>query len=116
MRLLRSDPLELLRQESALDAGSVLWGCPDLSGGGGAAGPVPEVWESEAREVELACEQSFLHQAVCALCGSEVSHHDPKGCGQGVEIGLAHGEGIGPGVYGGSTPAEPCRCSWGDWD
>ena len=116
MRVLRSDPLELLRQEGALDTRPVLWGCSDLSGGGGTASPMPEVWESEAREVELACEQSLLHQAVCALCGAEVSHHDRKGCGQGVEVGLAYGEGTGQGVYGGATSAASCSGSWSDRD
>ena len=116
MRLLRSDPLELLRQEGALDTGSVLWGCSDLSGGGGAAGPMPEVWESEAREAELACEQSFLHQAVWDLCGAEVSEDDGEGCGEGVEVGLAYSEGTGQGVYGGAASAESCSGSWGNWD
>ena len=116
MWVLRSDPLELLRQESALDTGPFLWGRSDLPGGGGAASPVPEVWEGEAREAELTCEQSLLHEAVWNLCGSEVSLHDRERCGQGVEVGLAHGEGLGQGVYGGAASAESCRCSWGDWD
>jgi len=100
MWVLRYGSPMLLRQKGALDTGSVLWGRSDLSGGRGAAGPVPGVWESEAREAELAFEQSLLHEALWNLCGSEVSHHDRKGCGQRVEIGLAHGESFGPGVYG----------------
>ena len=116
MRVLRNDPLELLRQEGALDTGPVLWGCSDLSGGGDAAGPMPGVWESEAREAELACEQSLLHETVWDICGAEVSDDDGEGCGQGVEVGLAHGEGTGQGVYGGAASAEFCSCSWGDRD
>lgn len=116
MRLLRSDPLELLRQEGALDTRPILWGCSDLFGGGSAAGPMPEVWESEAREVELACEQSLLHQAVCDLCWAEVSEDDREGCGQGVKVGLAYSKGAGQGVYGGATSAESRSGSWGDRD
>ena len=48
--LLRYGSPELLRQEGTADTGSVLWGCSDLSGGGGTAGPMPGVWEGEARE------------------------------------------------------------------
>ncbi len=116
MGLLRNGLLELLRQEAAEGTGSFLWGYSDLSGGGGAAGSVSEVWESEAREVKLACEQSLLHQAVCDVCGTEVSHHDPEGCGQGVEVRLAHGEGTGQGVYGGAASAQSCSGSRGDWN
>ena len=100
MWMLRYGSPMLLRQEGTLDTGSVLWGRPDLSGGGGAAGPVPEVWEGEAREAELAFEPSLLHEALWNLCGTEVSRHDPKGCGQGVKVGLAHSEGSGQGVHG----------------
>jgi len=44
---------KLLRQESTGDPRSVLWGCSDLSGGGGTACSLPEVWGCETREVGL---------------------------------------------------------------
>ena len=108
--------MELLRQEGTSDTGPVLWGRPDLSGGGGAASPMPEVWESEAREAELAFEQSLLHETVWDLCGAEVSEDDGEGCGERAEVGLAYGKGIGQGVHGGATSTESCCRSWSDRD
>ena len=43
LRMLRHDISEPLRQESAADAGSVLWGCSDIPGSRGAESPVQEV-------------------------------------------------------------------------
>jgi len=111
---LRNDLFELLRQEGALDTGPVLWGCSDLSGGGGAAGSMPRVWESEAREAELACEQSLLHEAVWDIRWTEVPGDDREGCGEGIEVGLGYGEGTGQGVHGGAAAAESRSGSWGD--
>ena len=48
---------ELLRQESTKDSRSVVRRCSDLSGGGGAASSLPEVWGREAREYGLAFEK-----------------------------------------------------------
>src|SRR5271157_2718765 len=103
MWVLRNDPSELLRQEGSSDTGPVLWGCSDLFGGGCAAGPLPGVWESEARGVELDCEESLLHEAVWSLCRAEVSDNDGAGCGERAEVGLAYGQGTGQGVHGGTT-------------
>jgi len=91
-----------------------LWRRPDLSGGGGAARPMPEVWESKAREAELACEQSLLHETVWDLCGAEVPSDDGAGCSEGIEIGLAYGKGFGQGIHGGAASAEPCCRAWRD--
>jgi len=116
MWVLRYGSPMLLRQEGASDTGPLLWGRPDLSGGGSAASPMPKVCESEAREAELAFEQSLLHEAVWDLCGAEVSDDDGEGRGQGVEIGLAYGEGSGQRVYGGAASPESCGGTWSDWD
>ena len=107
---------ELLRQEGTADPRSVLWGCPDLCGGGDSTGLLPGVWESEARETELAFEQSLLHEAICDLCWAEVPGDDGPGCGEGTQIGLAYGKGFGQGVHGGAASTESCCRSWGDWD
>jgi len=56
---------ELLRQESTADMGSVMQGCPDLSGGGGSPRMLPEVWKSEARETALISQQSFFPRFSC---------------------------------------------------
>ena len=114
MWVLRRSPSELLRQEDTSNPGFVLWGCPDLLRGTSAAGPMPGVWEGEAREAELAREQSLLHEAVWDICRAEMPNDDGEGCGERVEIGLAYGEGIGQGVHGGATPTESRCCSWGD--
>jgi len=116
MRLLRSDPLELLRQEGALDTGPILWGCSDLPGGGGPASLLPEVCSREAREAGLGFEQSFLHEAICDLCRAEVPNDDDSGCGEGAEARLAYGEGPGQRVYGETASTVSCCGSWGDRD
>ena len=102
---------ELLRQKGAADTGSVLWGCADLFGGGSSTGIVSEVWESEAREAGLDCQESFLHEAFCHVCGEEVSGDDSPGCGEGAQVGLAYGEGVGQGVHGGAASAHSCCLS-----
>lgn len=108
--------MELLRQEGAVDTRPVLWGCSDLLGGRGAAGPLPEMWESETGEVELGWEESLLHEAVWGVCRTEMPDDDGEGCGERAEVGLAYGEGIGQGVHGGATSTESCCRSWGDRD
>src|SRR3990172_6349394 len=65
--LLRDRPSELLREDSAANTGPVLWGCPDIPGGGGSARPVQEVRERETGETALAGEQSLLHKSVLLL-------------------------------------------------
>ena len=93
--VLRHGSPMLLRQEGASDTGLVLWRRPDLSGDRGAASPMSEVRESEARESELAWEQSLLHETLWDLCGAEVSSDDGAGCRERVEVGLAYGKGLG---------------------
>ena len=107
---------ELLRQEGTSDTGFVLWGCPDLCRGGDSTGQLSGVWEGEARETELGFDQSLLHEAVWDLCRAEVSGDDGQGCGEGTQVGLAYGEGLGQGVHGGAASAESCCLPWGDWD
>src|SRR3990172_11880115 len=116
MWLLRDRPSKLLRQDSAVDTGPVLRGCPDISGGGGSARPVQEVRESEAGETALASEQSLLHEAVLLLRGKEVSCHDDQGRGKRAETGLACCQGIGEGVHGEADSTQPCSSAPGNWD
>jgi len=59
--------------------GFVLWKCLDLCGGRDSRGLLPGVWKNEAREIEMAFGQSLLHEAVCDLCGPEVSRDDGPG-------------------------------------
>src|SRR6202142_2680488 len=103
LRMLRHGTSEPLRQESAADAGPVLWGCSNLSGGGGATSPVQEVRDSETRETALAGEQSFLHEAICLPRGPEVSSHDRQGCSKRIEAGLAYGKDTGKRVHAGAA-------------
>jgi len=121
--LLCYGPSELLRQEGAAAPGFILRGCTNIPGGGGSTGILPHVWEREAREVGLDCQESFLHEAVCPVCGAEVSGDDGSGCGERVEVGLAYGEGLGQGVHAGggslargAASAHSCCRSWGDRD
>jgi len=82
LRMLRCETSKPLRQESAADAGSVLW-------------DVRIYLEAEVRRVQckkcrtvkrektvLAGEQSLLHETICLPRGTEVSSHDHQGCKQ----------------------------------
>jgi hypothetical protein len=93
--LLRYGSPELLRQEGTSDTGFVLWGRPDLCRGGDSTGQLSGVREGEARETELGFDQPLLHEAVWDLCRAEVSGDDGQGCGEGTQVGLAYGEGLG---------------------
>ena len=114
--LLWYGPLELLRQEGAAAPGFILWGCANIPGGGGSTGILPHVWEREAREAGVDCQESFLHEAVCPVCGAQVSDDDGPRCGERFQAGLAYGEGIGQGVHEGAASARSCCRSWGDRD
>ena len=105
---LRKDTPELLRQGRQAYTGFVLWGCPDIPGGGGSTCSVQEVRDSEAGATAVACEQPFLHEAVLLLRGAEMSCHDRQGRSKRAEAGLAYGQGIGQGVHGETASAQPC--------
>ena len=92
LRVLWKYSLEPLRQEGASDTRFILWGCTDLSGSGGVASIMSEVWESETGGIGMACGQSFLHEAVCLFCRTKMSDYDGKGCSEGVQAGLGYGE------------------------
>ena len=65
-----------------------------------------EVRYRETGETALAGEQSFLHEAICLLCRTEVSSHDGQRCSERVETGLAHGKDTGKGVHAGAVAAQ----------
>ena len=114
MRPLQHCASRLLRQGGTTNTGSILWECPNLSGGRGSAGPVQKVWERETREALLAGKQPLLHKAVFLLRGEEVSSHDGHGCSKGTETGLACSEDIGERVYGGAASAQSCGSATGN--
>src|ERR1035437_291193 len=116
MRLLRHRTFQLLRQDSATDTGSVLWGCQDLSGSGRPTGSVQEVWKSETGETAVAGKQSLLYESVFLLCGPEVSNNDHQGCSHRVETGLAHGQGLGQRVHAGTVAAQSSGSAQGNRD
>src|SRR6266498_5784066 len=116
MRLLRHSTSQLLRQDSATDTGSVLWGCPDLSGSGSPAGSLQAVWESETGATALAGEQSLLYEPVFLLRGPEVPGHDHQRRSKGVETGLACGQGIGQGIHAGTASQESGSSASGNRD
>src|SRR5664279_5541641 len=116
LRMLRHDISEPLRQESAADAGSVLWGYSNIPRGGGAEGPVQEVRDSETRETALAGEQSLLHETVCLPRRTEVSSHDRQGCSKRIEAGLAHGKDTGKRIHAGAAATQSSGCAQSNWD
>ena len=116
LRMLRCETSKPLRQESAADAGSVLWGCSDIPGSRGAESPVQEVWDSETRETVLAGEQSLLHETICLPRGTEVSSHDHQGCSKRIEAGLAHGKDTGKRVHAGAAATQSSGSAKGNRD
>src|SRR4030067_1372562 len=62
MRSLQHCASRLLRQDSTTNTGSVLWECPNLSGGGGSAGPVQKGWEREKGGAPPARKQPPFHK------------------------------------------------------
>jgi len=112
--MLRESTPKLLRQEDTTYPGFIMWGCEDLSGGGSPAGIVQEVREGEARGIELAGRQSFLHKTVFLLCGTEVPNDDGKRRCEGTETGLAYSKGIGEGIHAEAASTESCSSAWGN--
>ena len=105
----------VLRPEDPKGPGSVLRGCAHLPGAGDPKGFLPKVQESEARETGLAGGQSFLHQAICLLCGSSVSRLGDHGCSQGTAPGLEDGESSGEAIHAGAVEASGTAWAEGDW-
>jgi hypothetical protein len=105
-----------LRQEVSADTRFVMWGCTDIPGGGSPAGLMQEVRESEAGGTGLDCRQSLLYEEVCPLCRAEVSDDDYTGRSEGVEAGLAYGEGIGQRIHAETVSTESCCSAWGNRD
>lgn len=99
MWMLRHRASQLLRQGSATDTGSVLWGRPDLFESGSPTGSVQAVWQGETGETALAGKQSISYESIFLLCGPEVPNHDHQGRSKGAETGLACGQGAGQGIH-----------------
>lgn len=106
MQLLWQNPSKLLRQEKKAYPGFILWGDADISGIRNPARTMSKMQESEGREIGVVVQQSLLHEEVFFLRGAEMSCDDHSGCIQRTEIGLAYGQGIGQGIYAGTTSAE----------
>ena len=106
----------VLRPEDPKGPGSVLRGCAHLPGAGDPKGLLPKVQEREARETAVAGGQSFLHQAICLLCGPSVSGLGDHGCSEGTASGLEDGEGSGEAIHAGAVEASGTAWAEGDWD
>ena len=108
-------PSWVLRPEDTKGPGSVLRGCTHLPGVGDPTGLLPKVQGRETGEARLACGQSFLHQAICLLCGPSVSRLGDHGCCQGTSPGLEDGEGTGEAIHAGAVEASGTAWTKGDW-
>ena len=97
--LLRYSASELLRQESAVHTGFIMWGCTGLSGGGISACLLQELWYGETGTTFLDSRQSLLHKALCLLCGKALSGFHPPGRVEGASSGLEDSQGAGQTVY-----------------
>lgn len=89
MRTLRHNSSESLRQDGSLYTGFILRGCPGIPASGGSACILPEMQESEDRRHKPSFQQSLLHQEVCLYSWPEMPCNYHKGCGKGIQTGLA---------------------------
>ena len=90
---------ELLRQEAAARARFVVRRYPRLSGDGGAASGLSDVWRREARALGMVGRQSVLHQTLCLSGGTAGSDGHDQRRGPRVALGLGDGQGVGEAVY-----------------
>ena len=67
---------------------------------------VPALWLGEAGTPELPGEQSALHEALCDLRGPALPVLHDQGRGQGTSPRLAHRQGSGEAVHGGTAASD----------
>ena len=106
VRVLWHNTPVFLRPEGTACSGPVLRGYANPPGGGGPKGPVSKVRQGEAGEVSMACEQPFLHEAVCLVCGAAMQGDPGQRRGKGAQAGLEDGKGPGQGVHGRAASAD----------
>lgn len=105
LRCLRSGSFRMVRPQAPSGTGQVMRRCPDLSGAGGPARSVPEMWDREAGEALLPGGQPVLHQAIRLLCRPALPERNHHRCRQGAAARLEHGQGAGDPVHEGAAPA-----------
>src|SRR2546422_6154077 len=93
----------LLRPQGAQAPRPVVWRYPGLPGGRGTTRAVSQLRSGEAGEAVLGGRQSLVHQTLCLLRRTPVSHGDYPRRGAGGASGLAGGQGIGQAVHAGAT-------------
>jgi hypothetical protein len=103
LRCLRSTAPDILRPQDTARAGSLVWRYASVSGDGGPASRVPQLWSCEAGEAGLDCRQSAVHQTVRLLCGPAMPSIDVERRSQRTALGLADGQGFGDAVYARAT-------------
>ena len=91
------------RPKSAAGSGFVLWRHAGISGVRDSSGTLSKLRQSEARATGVFGGQSILHQALCPLCGAALPHGDYQGRGQGTQVGLAYGQGVGQAIPEGAA-------------
>lgn len=109
VRMLWDHSSEFLRSQGPPDSRSVVRGAAHLPGGGDPPGSVSTVWQSEAGEGALGGGPSVLHEAVCLVCGTTLPRNGGQGGGSGAQARLEDGQGLGEGVYAGSSGARGRR-------
>ncbi len=106
----------LLRPEDSQGTRPVLRGYAHLSGGGNSARLLPKVPKGEAGKAGVVGRISFLHQAVCLLCGATLSRFDHSGYRQRIAFELEDCQGLGKAVYAGAAASSQQSGAQGDWD
>lgn len=115
VRNLRQGSLRLVRPESASGARSVLRRHTYLSGHRGAASPLPELRQGEARTSRLSGRQPALYQALRLVRRQALPAVHGQGCCQGAEPGLAYGQGAGQAIHAYPAGAGGHAGAKGDW-
>lgn len=104
---LRPSAFGVVRPKAQAGTRSVLRRHPRLSRVRGTARIVPTLRPREAREPGVSGRQPALHEALCLLRRTTLSERDDQGRGPGTQARLAHRQGPGEAIHGGS--AGPCR-------
>ena len=99
VRLLWSRAHGLVRSQDSAHSRSVVRGYASVFGVRGAPRTLSELRQSEARAPRVSGRQPLLHQALCLLCGAPLPPIEYPGCGQGTQLGLAHGQRVGQAVH-----------------
>ena len=116
LRRLRLYQARMVRSQTALGAGFVVWRLSNLLGDRGTPNRLPAVQQGEAREAGEACGQSVLQQAVCLFCGTALPGHDDQRRGSRNPSGLEDDQGVRQAVHARAVTQDRNSGAQGHWN